>query len=147
MPKKIDTLQPVVIKRHAGAYKSKGPTNEKMEAVVGAFKHSWVAYKKYAWGKDELLPLSKTHNRWFDLALTLVEALDTMYIMDLKEGLLQMCFLFNVVLEVLCICHSSLQNLCTAIYISHYSYVFEIFMFSLMGSSDFNFTDGLLRLQ
>lgn len=68
-----------------GAYKSQGPTNERMDAVVGAFNHSWKAYKKYAWGKDELLPQTRSSSRWFDLGLTIIEALDTMYIMDLKE--------------------------------------------------------------
>lgn len=58
-----------------------------MDAVVGAFNHSWKAYKKYAWGKDELLPQTRSSSRWFDLGLTIIEALDTMYIMDLKEGL------------------------------------------------------------
>ena len=70
------------------AYKSKGPTNDRMKAVVQAFNHSWVSYKKYAWGFDELMPLSKGHNQWFDVGLTLIESLDTMYIMDLKEGML-----------------------------------------------------------
>ena len=30
--------------------------------------------------------MTKTHETWFDLALTLVDGLDTMYIMGLKEG-------------------------------------------------------------
>ena len=63
-----------------------GPKNEHQEAVVGAFKHAWAAYKKYAWGKDELRPLSKTHNEWFGVGLTIIDSLDTMYIMGLKDG-------------------------------------------------------------
>ncbi len=51
-----------------------------------AFQHAWAAYKKYAWGKDELQPLTKSHSTWFGLGLTLVDSLDTMYIMGLKEG-------------------------------------------------------------
>ena len=62
-----------------------GPTNERQEAVVNAFKHAWTAYKAYAWGKDTLNPMTRTHETWFDLALTLVDGLDTMYIMGLKE--------------------------------------------------------------
>ncbi len=63
-----------------------GPQNKQQQAVVDAFKHAWTAYKKYAWGQDELKPLSKTHGTWFGVGLTLVDSLDTMYIMGLKTG-------------------------------------------------------------
>ena len=63
-----------------------GPRNNQQEAVVNAFKHAWAAYKKYAWGKDELQPLTKGHSTWFNLGLTMVDSLDTMYIMGLKDG-------------------------------------------------------------
>ena len=63
-----------------------GPTNQQQEAVVNAFKHAWAAYKKYAWGKDELMPLTKGHSTWFNLGLTMVDSLDTMYIMGLEDG-------------------------------------------------------------
>lgn len=35
-------------------------------AVVEAFRHSWAGYKKYAWGADELLPVSNKpgNSRW-----------------------------------------------------------------------------------
>lgn len=65
---------------------SLGPQNEQQKAVVGAFQHAWKAYKKYAWGQDELLPMSRTHHTWFGVGLTLIDSLDTMYIMGLKEG-------------------------------------------------------------
>ena len=55
-------------------------------AVVAAFKHAWSAYKKHAWGHDELKPMTNTYEKWFGLGLTLVDSLDTMYIMGLKEG-------------------------------------------------------------
>ena len=32
--------------------------------IKEAFLHSWNAYKKYAWGHDELNPISKTPNDW-----------------------------------------------------------------------------------
>ena len=63
-----------------------GPTNDRQRAVVGAFKHAWSAYKKYAWGYDMLLPVSKSYETWFGLGLTLIDSLDTMYIMGLKDG-------------------------------------------------------------
>ena len=58
---------------------------ERQRAVVEAFKHAWRAYKAYAWGKDELKPISKDSNEWFNLGLTLVDALDTMWVMGLTE--------------------------------------------------------------
>lgn len=63
-----------------------GPTNEKQKAVVNSFLHAWKGYRTYAWGHDHLKPISETYNDWFDLGLTLVDSLDTMYIMGLKEG-------------------------------------------------------------
>jgi len=69
-----------------------------MEAVASAFRHSWTAYKRYAWGHDELLPISKSYSEWFGLGLTLVDGLDTMYIMGMNKGLDHMqiahCILF-----------------------------------------------------
>lgn len=41
-------------------------------------------HRLYAWGRDELQPLSRTHNAWFDLGLTLVDSLDTLLIMGLQ---------------------------------------------------------------
>jgi hypothetical protein len=47
--------------------------------------HAWNGYKKYAWGEDELRPITKTTSRWFNLGLTIVDSLDTIYIMGLKD--------------------------------------------------------------
>lgn len=52
-----------------------------------AFKHAWSAYKKYAWGHDELRPISRSWNDWFGIGLTIVDSLDTMFIMGLKDGM------------------------------------------------------------
>ncbi|KJE94527.1 mannosidase [Capsaspora owczarzaki ATCC 30864] len=58
---------------------------QRQRAVIDMFKWSWAGYKKCAWGKDELLPLSCSSHTWFDLGLTLVDALDTMYLMKLQD--------------------------------------------------------------
>ena len=58
---------------------------DKQKAVVEAFKHAWKAYKKHAWGKDELRPVSKGSNEQYNLGLTLVDALDTMWLMGLSD--------------------------------------------------------------
>jgi mannosyl-oligosaccharide alpha-1,2-mannosidase len=59
--------------------------NEKQKAIVEAFRYAWKAYKKDAWGMDELKPLSHTGSTWFDLGLTLVDSLDTMWLMGLTD--------------------------------------------------------------
>lgn len=55
--------------------------------VRSEFLHAWNGYKKYAWGHDDLKPLSKTHHDWYaqPLLMTPVDALDTMIIMGLNE--------------------------------------------------------------
>jgi len=52
------------------------------------FLHAWKGYRQYAWGHDELLPVSKGAKDWHDghsLYMTPVDALDTMILMGLKE--------------------------------------------------------------
>ncbi len=68
-----------------GSIVFKGPQNEKQKAVVSAFQHAWKGYRRHAWGHDHLRPLSKRHQNWFGLGLTIVDALDTMYIMGLTK--------------------------------------------------------------
>jgi mannosidase alpha-like ER degradation enhancer 2 len=61
---------------------------KKLAAEVRAeFLRAWNGYKKYAWGHDDLKPLSKTHHDWYPqpLLMTAVDALDTMIIMDLND--------------------------------------------------------------
>jgi len=65
--------------------KFSGPRNERQRAVVAAFQHAWQGYRTYAWGKDHLKPITKTHQTWFGLGLTLIDSLDTMLVMNLKE--------------------------------------------------------------
>jgi glycosyl hydrolase family 47 len=55
--------------------------------IRGEFLYAWNAYKQYAWGHDELKPLSKGYRDWHSasLLMTPVDALDTMIIMGLTE--------------------------------------------------------------
>ncbi|KAI7812705.1 mannosidase, alpha, class 1B, member 1b isoform X1 [Triplophysa rosa] len=57
----------------------------RLEAVREAFRHAWKGYKDFAWGHDELKPISKSYGEWFGLGLTLIDALDTMWILGLKD--------------------------------------------------------------
>src|SRR5687767_15868384 len=54
--------------------------------VKTEFLHAWDGYKKYAWGNDDLKPLSKSYHNWYaqPLLMTPVDALDTMYLMGMK---------------------------------------------------------------
>ena len=54
--------------------------------VRSEFLHAWNGYKKYAWGHDDLKPLTKTYHDWHaePLLMTPVDALDTMILMGLK---------------------------------------------------------------
>ena len=60
---------------------------ELQHQVRTEFVHAWNGYKKYAWGHDDLKPLSKTYHDWYaePLLMTPVDALDTMILMDLKD--------------------------------------------------------------
>ncbi len=53
--------------------------------------HNWNSYKRLAWGHDQLLPVSGSYSEFFDPAhpvgLTIVEALDTLYLMGLDAEL------------------------------------------------------------
>jgi ER degradation enhancer, mannosidase alpha-like 2 len=57
------------------------------ERVRGDFLHAWSGYKQYAWGHDELKPLSKGYRDWYgtSLLMTPVDALDTMVLMGLND--------------------------------------------------------------
>ncbi|MBA2525097.1 MAG: glycoside hydrolase family 47 protein [Pyrinomonadaceae bacterium] len=55
--------------------------------VKSEFLHAWNGYKKYAWGHDDLRPLTKSFHDWYaqPLLMTPVDALDTMILMGLKD--------------------------------------------------------------
>ncbi|KAH7515286.1 hypothetical protein FEM48_Zijuj10G0010700 [Ziziphus jujuba var. spinosa] len=60
--------------------------NERREKVKEAMIHAWSSYEKYAWGQDELQPQSKNGvNSFGGLGATLIDSLDTLYIMGLDD--------------------------------------------------------------
>ena len=64
------------------------PNKQKLAAEVKAeFLHAWNGYEKYAWGHDDLKPLSKSYHDWYSepLLMTPVDSLDTMIIMGFKK--------------------------------------------------------------
>ena len=51
------------------------------------FLHAWNGYKRYAWGHDDLAPLSRKPYDWYgqSLLMTPVDALDTLVLMGLTD--------------------------------------------------------------
>ncbi|XP_022721372.1 mannosyl-oligosaccharide 1,2-alpha-mannosidase MNS1-like isoform X2 [Durio zibethinus] len=59
---------------------------QRREKVKEAMIHAWSSYEKYAWGNDELQPQSMNGvNSFGGLGATLIDSLDTLYIMGLDE--------------------------------------------------------------
>jgi mannosidase alpha-like ER degradation enhancer 2 len=60
---------------------------EQQQQVRAEFLHAWKGYKQYAWGHDDLKPLTKTYHDWYaePLLMTPVDALDTMILMGLDD--------------------------------------------------------------
>src|ERR1700757_4118745 len=64
-----------------------GGRTELAARVRQEFLHAWNGYKQYAWGHDELKPLSKSYRDWYSASLymTPVDAFDTMIVMGLND--------------------------------------------------------------
>jgi mannosidase alpha-like ER degradation enhancer 2 len=56
-------------------------------SVREEFLSSWKAYERFAWGHDELRPVSRTSRDWYgeSLLMTPVDALDTLVLMGLRD--------------------------------------------------------------
>jgi predicted alpha-1,2-mannosidase len=55
--------------------------------VKAEFLHAWQGYRRYAWGHDDLAPLSRKPYDWYGVSLlmTPVDALDTLVVMGLTK--------------------------------------------------------------
>ncbi|KAK9459070.1 glycosyl hydrolase family 47-domain-containing protein [Lipomyces oligophaga] len=66
----------------------KSTREDRRAFVKSAFTRSWESYKKYAWGHDELLPVtagfSDTFGGW---GASIIDTIDTLIIMDLTSEL------------------------------------------------------------
>jgi len=58
---------------------------EKLEAVRNAVRHAWTGYVRFAFGQDELKPVSNTGYNWLGMGATIVDGLDTLWILGLKD--------------------------------------------------------------
>lgn len=60
--------------------------SDRQMAVKDAFTRCWKSYQSLAWMQDELTPLSGSFTNWFGgWAATLVDSLDTLWIMGLRD--------------------------------------------------------------
>lgn len=79
----------MLIAAHSGFAQDNGAVNRKKLAkeVRKEFKHAWDGYKKYAWGHDDLKPLSKSYKDWHSesLLMTPVDSLDSLYILGFRK--------------------------------------------------------------
>jgi mannosidase alpha-like ER degradation enhancer 2 len=66
---------------------AQGPGPAFANEVRQEFLHAWNDYNRYAWGHDDLKPLSKSYHDWYaePLLMTPVDALDTMTLMGFKD--------------------------------------------------------------
>lgn len=63
-----------------------GGNATRADAVKEAYQYAWNAYSEYAFGKDELLPLTKSYtNNWYGWGVTIVDGIDTAIVMNLTE--------------------------------------------------------------
>jgi mannosidase alpha-like ER degradation enhancer 2 len=67
------------------------PASVTREELAGRVRqellHAWRGYERYAWGHDELKPVSKTAKDWYgdSLLMTPVDSLDTLILMGFKD--------------------------------------------------------------
>ncbi|KAF2069089.1 hypothetical protein CYY_009593, partial [Polysphondylium violaceum] len=95
----VDEKQPTDTEQKEYSPKPDGPFNRinkvyeenkavnqyRAESVKEAMKFAWDNYKQYAWGRDELNPVSKTAEEWFGFGITIMDSIDTLFIMGLKD--------------------------------------------------------------
>ncbi|HEX3783996.1 MAG TPA: glycoside hydrolase family 47 protein [Pseudonocardiaceae bacterium] len=67
------------------------PAQQAAAQIRTEFLHAWDGYKKFAWGHDQVNPVSGTYDEFFvtghPIGLSIIEALDTLYVMELDEEL------------------------------------------------------------
>ncbi|KAK4631382.1 Endoplasmic reticulum mannosyl-oligosaccharide 1,2-alpha-mannosidase [Fulvia fulva] len=80
-PKKLPRVQ-YDFKDQSQALKQK----PRQAAVKATFVRAWKAYKQHAWMKDEVTPINGNFKNTFGgWAATLVDSLDTLWIMDMRD--------------------------------------------------------------
>ncbi|BHF74729.1 Mannosyl-oligosaccharide 1,2-alpha-mannosidase IB [Sparganum proliferum] len=81
---------PLSVDEVRGGEPSDDLNKERRNKVKDMMKHAWTSYRNYAWGANELRPLSKTGHQpsilgSAPMGATIVDAIDTLYIMGLDK--------------------------------------------------------------
>ena len=81
-----------VTPRHRGAAEVSRPSNAQIaDEVRQEFLHAWNGYTQFAWGADEVLPISGKPKNFFvpthSFGLSIIEAMDTLHVMGLDDEL------------------------------------------------------------
>lgn len=60
---------------------------EMRDKIVEACRHAWEGYRQFAWGYDDLKPLTKSGSNWYrhSLLMTPVDAYDTFVMLGMKK--------------------------------------------------------------
>ncbi|KAF2660627.1 glycoside hydrolase family 47 protein [Lophiostoma macrostomum CBS 122681] len=88
---KLPTGKPKPIPKIQHTFKTESPAakkdrEDKLNVIKGVFRRSWDGYREYAWQHDELSPVSgKFRDPFASWRATLVDALDTLWIMGMKK--------------------------------------------------------------
>lgn len=70
---------------HPESTEARAIREKRRAAVKDAFLHAWTGYKKHAWTRDEVAPISGAYRTSFGgWGATLIDTMDTLWIMDLK---------------------------------------------------------------
>lgn len=74
---------------HVTAQGAGKPDRERIaNEIRREFRHAWDGYKKFAWGHDDLKPLSKSYRDWHapeTVLMTPVDSLDSLYMLGFKD--------------------------------------------------------------
>eukprot|EP00928_Gymnodinium_smaydae_P081310 TRINITY_DN64858_c0_g1_i1.p1 TRINITY_DN64858_c0_g1~~TRINITY_DN64858_c0_g1_i1.p1 ORF type:complete len:751 (-),score=120.72 TRINITY_DN64858_c0_g1_i1:104-2356(-) len=63
---------------------------QRAERIRAAVRHAWSSYRKFAWGADDLRPVSGSRSDGnFRHAVTMVDSLDTLWIVGLRQEFLE----------------------------------------------------------
>ncbi|KAH3744556.1 mannosyl-oligosaccharide 1,2-alpha-mannosidase IB [Pelomyxa schiedti] len=59
--------------------------DSRRDSIKQAMKHSWEGYVQYGWGMDNMKTISEEGYNWLYMNLTVVDAIDTLWIMGLTD--------------------------------------------------------------
>ncbi len=76
---------------------------ERAEAIRDALRHAWQGYERYAFGADELQPVSaKGLDNFGGLGATIIDSLDTLWMLGFRDEFAR--YVGWWVVGVVCVC-------------------------------------------